>query len=117
MKPTPKAIKRKAAEYPKFVEWSADDDCFIGRCPTLFEGGVHGADEASVYRQLCSRAEEWVKLLLSDGVELPKASPGKRASGKLLVRMPPSLHRRLALKALASGESLNSLIVQSLMRA
>lgn len=117
MKTTRKSIRRLAASYPKFVEWSEEDGCFIGRCPTLFEGGVHGQDEVSVYRELCRRAEEWVELLLADGAKLPKARPGKPASGKFVVRMPPALHERLALKALASGQSLNSLVVQTLMRA
>jgi predicted HicB family RNase H-like nuclease len=111
------AIKKRAAQYPKFVEWSEADDCFIGRCPTLFSGGVHGDDEAAVYRELCKRAEEWVALLLSDGSKLPRARRTRKASGKFVVRIPPSLHERLALKALASGESLNQLVVQALMHA
>jgi predicted HicB family RNase H-like nuclease len=111
------AIKKKAAQYPKFVEWSEEDGCFIGRCPTLFLGGVHGDDEAQVYKQLCKRAEEWVAFLLADGAKLPRARPPKLPSGKFVVRIPPALHQRLALKALASGESLNQLVVQALMQA
>ena len=111
------SLKKRAAQYPKFVEWSELDDCFIGRCPTLFHGGVHGDDEAEVYRQLCKRAEEWVALLLSDGSKLPRSRPTRKASGKFVVRIPPSLHERLALKALASGESLNQLVVHALMHA
>jgi|CXWL01.1.fsa_nt_gi predicted HicB family RNase H-like nuclease len=111
------AIRKRAAQYPKFVEWSEADKSFIGRCPTLFSGGVHGDDEADVYRQLCKRAEEWVALLFSDGSKLPRSRQAKKASGKFVVRIPPSLHERLALKALASGESLNQLVVQALMRA
>ncbi len=41
-------IKKLAARYPKIVEWSEEDGCFVGRCPLLFDGGVHGNDEASV---------------------------------------------------------------------
>jgi predicted HicB family RNase H-like nuclease len=117
MKAARTTIKRHAARYPKFVEWSDEDGCFIGRCPTLFRGGVHGRDEAAVYRELCKRVEEWVELLLSDGAKLPRARPSAKASGKFVVRLPPSLHERLALKAIASGESMNNLIVQALMRA
>jgi predicted HicB family RNase H-like nuclease len=116
MKMSKKAIKQRAALYPKFVEWSEEDDCFIGRCPTLFDGGVHGNDEASVYRKVCELAEEWVHLLLSDKAKLPRTAKTK-ASGKFQVRIPPSLHQRLALKALASGESLNTIVVRALMHA
>ena len=110
-------IKRMAAGYPKFVEWSDGDKCFIGRCPTLFSGGVHGKEEAAVYRQLCRTAEEWVEILLQDGVPLPKAKRSGTYSGKFMVRVPPEIHERLALKAKAAGESLNSLVAKALAKA
>ena len=43
---TRKQIKEQAARYAKFVEWSEEDKCFIGRCPELMLGGVQGNDEA-----------------------------------------------------------------------
>ncbi len=110
-------IKKTAAGYPKFVEWSDEDNCFIGRCPMLFEGGVHGRDEAKVYQQLCEAAEEWVQVLLKDETPLPDSKSVSDYSGKFLVRVDPALHQRLALKAQASGESLNSLAGKALSKA
>jgi predicted HicB family RNase H-like nuclease len=104
------AVKKIAARYPKFVEWSEEDNCFIGRCPQLFRGGVHGADEAKVYRELCQVAEEWVQILEEDGAVLPKPKRSADYSGKFVVRVEPELHQRLALKAMAHGQSLNSFI-------
>jgi predicted HicB family RNase H-like nuclease len=106
--------RRLAARYPKFVEWSEEDACFIGRCPLLFGGGVHGRDEAAVYKELCKVAEEWVAILEEDGTRLPPTKVSGSYSGKFLVRIQPALHQRLALKALASGESLNSLVARKL---
>jgi hypothetical protein len=38
----------------KFVQWSEEDNLFVGYCPDLFIGGVcHGRDERKVYAQLC----------------------------------------------------------------
>ncbi len=82
----------------------------------LFAGGVHGADEAAVYRELCEAAEEWVKILRQDGAPLPKAKSSKDFSGKFVVRVEPLLHERLALKALARGESLNKLVESALIK-
>ena len=45
---TRKQIKEQAARYAKFVEWSDEDKCFIGRCPELMLGGVHENDEAKI---------------------------------------------------------------------
>ncbi len=109
-------IKAQAARYVKFVEWSDEDQCFVGRCPGLFGGGVHGADEASVYRELCETVEEWIELLHKDRAPLPEPLAGKKFSGKFVVRVEPALHRRLAAKALAAGESLNSYCVKTLCK-
>jgi predicted HicB family RNase H-like nuclease len=113
---TRKQIKKRAARYAKFVEWSDEDQCFIGRCPELMGGGVHGNDEAKVYRELCETVEEWIGLLQEDGVPLPEPPAGKKFSGKFVLRVEPALHRRLAAKALAAGESLNSYCAKTLIK-
>jgi len=113
---TRKQIKEQAARYAKFVEWSDEDDCFIGRCPELMLGGVHGNDEAKVYAELCVAVEGMVELIHADGDEMPHPL-GKDFSGKFVLRVEPALHRRLAAKALAAGESLNSYCVKTLCKA
>jgi len=114
---TRKQIKEQATRYAKFVEWSDEDDCFIGRCPELMLGGVHGSDEAKVYAGLCQAVEEMVELIHGDGHELPHPLGKKEFSGKFVLRVEPALHRRLAAKALAAGESLNSYIAGKLAKA
>jgi len=115
---TRKQIKEQAARYAKFVEWSDADQCFIGRCPSLFGGGVHGSDEARVYAELCETVEEWVELLHTDGAALPAADgDSQQYSGKFVLRLDPGLHRKLALKAQAEGESLNGYCVKALAKA
>jgi hypothetical protein len=75
---TGKQIKAQAAQYAKFVEWSEEDRCFIGRCPELMLGGVHGNDEAKVYTELCVAAEEMVALI---NAEATSSKPsGRRES-------------------------------------
>jgi predicted HicB family RNase H-like nuclease len=114
---TRKQIKEQAARYAKFVEWSDEDQCFIGRCPELMLGGVHGGNEAKVYSELCEVVEEWIELLHRDGVALPEPLTAKSFSGKFVLRVEPAIHRRLAAKALAAGESLNSYCVKTLVKA
>ena len=114
---TRKQIKEQAARYTKFVEWSDEDQCFIGRCPEIMAGGVHGNDEAKVYAELCQAVEEMIELIRADGHELPEPLSAKKFSGKFVLRVEPSLHRRLAAKALAVGESLNSYCAKTLVKA
>lgn len=112
-----KQIKAHAARYTKFVEWSDEDRCFIGRCPELMLGGVHGDDEARVYAELCGTVEEMIKLTAADGHPLPEPLANKKFSGKFVLRVEPALHRRLAAKAVGAGESLNSFCVKTLAKA
>src|SRR2546430_846338 len=101
---TRKQIKEQAARYAKFVEWSDGDHCFIGRCPELMLGGIHGNEEAKVYAELCVAVEEMVGLIQADGTEMPHPFDKKQFSGKFVLRVEPAIHRRLAAKALAAGE-------------
>jgi predicted HicB family RNase H-like nuclease len=110
-------LKAKAGRYMKIVEWSDEDGCFVGSAPPLIGPCCHGKDEAKVYAQLCRIVEEWVEILESDGRELPEPLAGKKFSGKFVLRVEPAIHRRLAAKALAAGESLNSFCLKTLVKA
>lgn len=101
--------------YLKIVEWSEEDKCYVGSCPGLMLGGVHGPDEAKVYKELCDVVEEWIENYQEDGEELPAATSGRDFSGKFVIRVGKELHRSLYIDALRAGESLNSLCV-SLLR-
>ena len=59
------------AGYPKIVEWSDEDQCFVGRCPNLFFGGCHGSDEQAVFAELCEIVEETIERFQREGRPLP----------------------------------------------
>ena len=54
---------RDSARYAKIVEWSDEDQCFVGSSPGLIYGGCHGQDEREVFDQLCQIVEEAIELL------------------------------------------------------
>lgn len=101
-------------KYLKIVEWSEEDRCYVGTCPSLMLGGIHGDDEARVYRELCQTVEEWIDIYQEDGEPLPAASSGRKYSGKFVVRVGKDLHKALAVEALRNRESLNSYCVHLL---
>ena len=100
--------------YLKIVEWSEEDECYVGTCPTLMLGGIHGDDEAKVYKELCQAVEEWVEIYQEDGMPLPGATAGKEYSGRFVIRVGKELHKVLAVDALRYGESMNSYCVRLL---
>ncbi len=93
--------------YLKIVEWSEEDQCYVGTCPGLMLGGVHGEDETKVYRELCRTVDEWIEIYQEDQQPLPEATVRKRYSGKFVMRVGKELHKVLAIDAMRQGESLN----------
>ena len=61
-----------ADEYEKIVFWSDEDQCFVGMCPELAYGGVHGRDPVKVFRELLEVVNEWVEIFEKDGRALPE---------------------------------------------
>ena len=57
--------------YHRWVAWSEEDDCYIGYCPDLFRGGVHGNDPIDVAKELQQTIDEWEEILRRDGTEFP----------------------------------------------
>lgn len=65
-------MKSIADSYEKIVYWSDEDTCFIGMCPELFYGGVHGDDPKAVFDELLEVVDEWVEIFEKDGKPLPE---------------------------------------------
>jgi hypothetical protein len=73
---------KDSARYAKIVEWSEEDQCYIGTSPGLILGGVHGPDERAVFDELCRVVEEAVALYRDDGKPLPPATSGRDLAGR-----------------------------------
>ena len=57
-------------EYHKWVEWSEEDQVYIGKCPDLITG-IHGNDPQQVYGELCDVIEDVIAHFDSDARALP----------------------------------------------
>jgi predicted HicB family RNase H-like nuclease len=101
--------------YLKVVEWSEEDQCYIGTSPGLMFGGVHGDSEEKVYRELREVINEWVSIHEKDGMELPPETINKVYSGKFVIRVDSELHKALTIRAMQEGKSLNRYCKKVLM--
>lgn len=57
-------------EYHKWVQWSEEDQVYIGKCPDLITG-IHGDDPLQVYGELCEVIEDVIAHFDSEGRPLP----------------------------------------------
>lgn len=74
---------KDSAKYVKLVEWSEEDQCYVGSAPGLISGGCHGADEKAVFGELCNVVEEAIALYQKDGKTLPPPTAGRYLANKL----------------------------------
>jgi predicted RNase H-like HicB family nuclease len=69
--------------YAKIVEWSEEDNYYVGSSPGLFYGGCHGNDEQQVFAELCQIVEETIELYHKDGKPLPPPTAGQDIAEKI----------------------------------
>jgi predicted RNase H-like HicB family nuclease len=75
---------KESARYVKIVEWSEEDQCYVGSAPGLVYGGCHGDDEREVFAELCQIVEEAIQAYKNDNKPLPPATSGHDYANKLL---------------------------------
>ena len=54
---------KDSGRYVKIVEWSYDDQCYVGSAPGLIYGGCHGPDEKQVFDELCEIVDEAINVV------------------------------------------------------
>jgi predicted HicB family RNase H-like nuclease len=100
--------------YTYRITWSEDDRNYVGLCvefPSLSwlaktpDGALQGI------RKLIDNA---VTDMRNNNETPPSPISGRNFSGKFVVRLPPEVHRDLAMKAAEQGISLNRLISSKL---
>ncbi len=97
----------KNDRYTYRVTWSEEDREHVGLCaefPSL--SWLAGTPEGAL-KGIRKVVAETVKEMESHGEEIPPPIASRRYSGKFMVRVPPEVHRALAVQAAESGVSLN----------
>ncbi|MBA4122711.1 MAG: toxin-antitoxin system HicB family antitoxin [Acidobacteria bacterium] len=100
----------KVEQYLYSVGWSQEDEAFVARAAEFPSLAAHGDTLENALREI----KTVVKFVLQDLEETGEFVPepfGKRSfSGRLVLRMPEYLHRKLALESMQQGVSLNQLL-------
>jgi len=74
---------KESARYVKIVEWSEEDQCYVGSSPGLLYGGCHGDDEKQVFEELCQIVEETITLYSKDNKALPPPTSGRDFANRM----------------------------------
>jgi len=103
----------KYKTYAARIEYSDEDDCFVGHIAGINDiVGFHGDSVSELHAAFKEAVDDYIKTCKKIG-----KSPQKPYSGNIMLRIPPEIHAKIAMMAEAQGKSLNSWVTELLNEA
>jgi predicted HicB family RNase H-like nuclease len=100
--------------YTYRITWSEDDKEYVGLCLEFPSLSWLAKSQGAALHGIRKVVADAVKDMRDNGEEIPVPLAGRSFSGRFVVRVPPRVHRELAMKAAEEGVSLNRLISSKL---
>lgn len=98
--------------YVAKIEYSDEDDCFIGHIAGINDViGFHGDSVAQLHQAFEEAVDDYLETCKQIG-----RAPQKPYSGKIMLRLPPEIHAKIAMEAQSHGRSLNSWVTELLSK-
>jgi predicted HicB family RNase H-like nuclease len=94
-------------KYTYRVTWSEEDEEFVGSCAEFQKLSWLAASPGEALNGIRSLVEGCVEDMSKSKEDIPRPIATRKFSGKFMVRVPPEVHRHLAIQAAESGVSLN----------
>ncbi len=96
--------------YTYRVTWSDEDKEYIGLCAEVPSLSWLADTQEGALRGINNVVAEVISDMLSSNEPIPEPLAIKRYSGKFTVRIPPDVHRSLAIQAAEADISVNRLV-------
>ncbi|WP_156293202.1 type II toxin-antitoxin system HicB family antitoxin [Serratia oryzae] len=93
--------------YTYRITWSAEDGEYVGLCTEFPSLSWLASTRTGALDGIEQLVAQVVADMLANGETPPEALAEKNFSGKLVLRLTPEQHRRLAISAMEEGVSLN----------
>ena len=104
----------KNDKYTYRVTWSEDDNEYVGLCAEFPSLSWLSPNPEAALKGIRKLVAEIVADMKSNNENIPEPIATRHYSGKFMVRVPPEIHRNLAIKAAESGISLNRVVSSKL---
>jgi predicted HicB family RNase H-like nuclease len=106
----------KDDRYTYRVTWSEEDQEHVGLCAEFPSLSWLAATPETALKGIRKVVAEVVDDMHEHGEEPPESIASRHYSGKFMVRVPPEVHRDLAIRAAEAGISLNRLASMKLSK-
>ena len=104
----------KNDKYTYRVTWSEDDNEYVGLCVEFSSLSWLSPTPEAALKGIRKLVAEIVSDMKSNNESIPEPIACRQYSGKFMVRVPPEIHRNLAIRAAESGISLNRVVSSKL---
>ena len=102
-------METKNDRYTYRVTWSEEDQEYVGLCTEFPSLSWLSSSPEKALKGIRQTVASVVEDMLECNESIPEPLSGKKYSGKFMVRIPPHIHRQLAIQAAEEGVSLNRL--------
>ena len=109
-------MSKKNDHYTYRVTWSEEDNEYIGLCAEFPSLSWLAKTQEAALKGIRNVVADVIKDMKKSGEDIPQPLAHKNFSGKFMVRIPPEVHRSLAIQAAESGVSINRLVSTRLSR-
>jgi predicted HicB family RNase H-like nuclease len=106
----------KNDRYTYRVTWSEDDKEYVGLCAEFPSLSWLAATPEAALKGIRKLVAEIISEMESNDEIIPEPIACRQYSGKFMVRVPPEVHRNLAIRAAESGISLNRVVSSKLIQ-
>ncbi len=103
-------MQLKNDHYTYRVTWSEEDNEYVGLCAEFPSLSWLSKTPESALKGIRNTVAEIIKDMKENGEDIPLPIANKNYSGKFMIRLPPEVHRSLAIQAAESGISINRLV-------
>jgi predicted HicB family RNase H-like nuclease len=107
----------KNDRYTYRVTWSEEDKEYVGLCAEFPSLSWLARTPEAALKGIRNVVAGVVKDLQESGKPVPDPIASRQYSGKFMVRVPPEVHRKLAVQAAEAGVSLNRLASSKLAQS
>jgi len=102
-------MAQKNDKYTYRVTWSEEDEEYVGLCAEFPSLSWLAHTPEAALKGIRKLVSEVIADMLINEEPVPEPIATKHFSGKFMVRVPPDVHRQLAIQAAEAGVSLNRL--------
>ncbi len=107
-------MKTDMKKYTYRIEWSSEDNAHVARCLEFPSLAAHGKTPEKALKEIELAVSESIKWIEEEKGVVPEPLGVRQFKGNITLRIPPDMHRQLAILSAEQGVSINQFVLSRL---